>query len=329
MTEVPAETAARVGGGQELDALLESVAATYGLGGIRSYSVISVGYEDCNIDLRTDTGRFVVKVFASARESGVAARTVRLVEKAMEAGVSHPRLLRGREGALRVHHGSGNRYVVMEFVEGATFLELDRPPTDDELREVVAQAVLIHSLDMDATFVFDPWAVPNIFTLSETVRRLLDAETEALVDLVAAGVRGVESARLPHALIHGDLTKGNVLRASTGRIVVLDFAVANRFPRVQELAVVAANLMHGDPRPLRDRAQLLADLYSAHDAHDSLSPAERIVLEKYTYAAAAMEFLGAVRERFIKGNQSQETTLLLELGRAGLRMAGAELRQGR
>ncbi|MET9263741.1 hypothetical protein [Amycolatopsis sp. NPDC004079] len=49
------------------------------------------------------------------------------------------------------------------------------------------------------------------------------------------------------ALNHDDLTRGNVLLADDGTVTVLDCAVANRFPRVQEMAVVAANLTHGSP----------------------------------------------------------------------------------
>lgn len=185
----------------------------------------------------------------------------------------------------------------------------------------MAQAALFHSLAADVDFVFDPWAVPNIFTLSETVRPLIEPELMALIDLAAAGMRGVEPRRLPHVLIHGDLTKGNVLITTAGTVTVLDFAVANRYPRIQELAVMAANLMHGDHRPLRERARLLAAMYGEHD---QLNRQEQDALVRYTHAAVAMEFLGAARERYVKGNTSEETTRLLELGEAGLRMVGIE-----
>ena len=46
-------------------------------------------------------------------------------------------------------------------------------------------------------------------------------------------------------------------------MTVLDFALANRWPRVQELAVIAASLMHGSPGPLPARLEAVARLYSA------------------------------------------------------------------
>lgn len=321
--EVPPVHTARVGGGDALNGILRRVAEGCRLGSIRGCSVIDVGYEDCNVDLHTDGGRFVVKVFASSREQAMASRVVRIVQRAIKVGVRHPRLLPDGSGeSLHTDPVTGRQYLVMEFAEGRTCHDLGRPPTDDELRQVVAQAVLFHSLDADVDFVFDPWAVPNIFNLSETVRPLVEPELMALVDLAAAGMLSVDPRRLPHVLIHGDLTKGNVLINTTGKVTVLDFAVANRYPRVQELAVIAANLMHGDPRPLRERARLLAVMYGEHD---HLSRQERAALVRYTHAAVAMEFLGAARERHIKGNTSAETTRLLELGEAGLRMVGNEV----
>jgi Ser/Thr protein kinase RdoA (MazF antagonist) len=119
------------------------------------------------------------------------------------------------------------------------------------------------------------------------------------------------------------MTKGNLIRSPAGPIAVLDFSVASRFPRIQELAVVAANLLHGDEAPpLLGRVQLVADLYSEYAP---LSGAERRALVPYTVAAAAMELLGAVYERHSRGNDSSETDYVMELGRAGLRAGAAEL----
>ncbi|MGH3713196.1 MAG: phosphotransferase [Micromonosporaceae bacterium] len=321
--DTPAEHVARAGGVDALNALLGRVAAAHGLGPVRRYSVINVGYEDCNVALDCHAGRFVLKVFSSVRTHAAAARVVDVVAHAMKIGVRHPRLLLDETGVgLHTDQVSGRRYMVMEFVHGQTFHDLDRPPTDDELREVIAQAALIHSLDLDPGFVFDPWAVPNISALSETVRSHIDPDTMAVVDFAARRMRELDPRGLPHVLIHGDMTRGNILLAATGEVVVLDFAVANRYPRIQELAVIAANLMHGDRRPLRDRAHGLADMY---DKHHRLGSEERVALERYTHAAVAMEFLGAARARFVNGDPSEETTRLLKLGRTGLEMVHAEL----
>ena len=98
---------------------------------------------------------------------------------------------------------------------------------------------------------------------------------------------------------------------------MLDFAVANRVPRVQELAVIAANLTHGSPDPLPARIEDIAGLYSGI-APLPLSGPERDALRAFGLAAAAMELLGALAERQA-GNDSPETGYLISLGTAGLR----------
>ncbi len=60
----------------------------------------------------------------------------------------------------------------------------------------------------------------------------------------------------PVMAITCDLTKGNVLRSADGEIFLLDFAVASQYPRIQEIAVIAANLMHGCQSSLEQRVVL-------------------------------------------------------------------------
>ncbi len=38
--------------------------------------------------------------------------------------------------------------------------------------------------------------------------------------------------------------EGNTIKGDDGKIYIIDFSVANWYPRIQELAVMAANLLH-------------------------------------------------------------------------------------
>ncbi len=128
---------------------------------------------------------------------------------------------------------------------------------------MIEQAALIHRIDAHPEPVFDPWAIANLVPLAGQVGHLLDDEQRRLVDGAIAELADVGWDALPHALIHADLTSGNVLLSPDGEVTILDFALANRWPRLQDLAVIAASLMHGSPGTLPERMRHVARMYSA------------------------------------------------------------------
>ena len=302
-----------------LPGLVAHVAAEYRLGGVADWSVFATGYEDCNIDLRTSQARGVVKVFAAGRPAAIARRTAGVIEAVREAGVRHPRLHADAAGEA-VHSYDGHQLLVMDFAPGRTFYGLGRPPDQAELTRLVEQAARIHACQARPGRVFDSWAIANLAPLAGQVGDLLDASQRRLVDGAIASMAAAGFWSLPVTLIHADLTAGNVLLGPGGELTILDFALANRWPRLQELAVIAASLMHGSPSPLPARLETVARLYSAA-APAPLTPEEEAALPAFGRAAAAMELLGGLNQ-WRQGNRGPETESLINLGAAGLRDYG-------
>jgi Ser/Thr protein kinase RdoA (MazF antagonist) len=298
-----------------LPELVAHVAADYGLGAVGDWSVLATGYEDCNIDLRARQARVVIKVFAVGRPAGIAARTAGIIAAVRQAGVRHPRLHADAAGG-QVHEYDGHQLLVMDFAPGRTFYELGRPPDQAELARVVEQAARIHSCGAQPEAVFDSWAIANLVPLAGQVGDLLDARQRRLVDRAIAAMARVDFWSLPVTLIHADLTAGNVLLGPDGEITVLDFALANRWPRLQELSVIAASLLHGSPGALPARLDAVARLYSAAGPAP-LTPAEEAALPAFGQAAAAMELLGGLNQ-WRQGNRGPETDSLIEIGTTGL-----------
>jgi len=301
--------------GTSLPELVEHVAAEYRLGPVGDWSVLATGYEDCNIDLRAGRARVVIKVFAAGRPAGIAARTAGIIAAVTAAGVRHPRLHADAAGG-DVHSYDRHRLLVMDFAPGQTFYDLGRPPDEAELAKVVAQAALIHATQARPEPVFDSWAIANLVPLAGQVGHLLDARQRRLVDGAIAAMAEAGFWSLPVTLIHADLTAGNVLLGPDGDVTVLDFALASRWPRLQELAVIAASLMHGSPGALPSRLDAVARMYSAAGPAP-LTPEEEAALPAFGRAAAAMELLGGLNQ-WRQGNRGPETDLLIEIGTAGL-----------
>lgn len=302
----------------DLEPVIERLCAAYEVGTPASSSVVEVGYEDCNVILETDQDKYLAKMFAKTRTTEDITRYATTMQKVVEAGINHPELLTTSSGEV-TYTDSGITLVLMRFVEGKTFFELNQAPDADERRAVLAQAALVNGLDYKPTYLFDSWAIPNIRAMFDKVRRFVEPDDLRLVEQAMARYEAIPVDDLPHCFVHGDFTKTNVLKGKDGKIYILYFSVANRYPRIQELAVIAANLLHDDgEETLEQKCEQVADEYSEFIP---LTEQERKHLPAYALAGVAMEFMGAHQEKYVNGNDTEETDYWLSLRREGLRKA--------
>lgn len=307
----------------DLTPVVERVCEAYGIGKLMATSIVEVGYEDCNVIIETDQSKFVAKMFAKTRTPEEISRYTTIMRKVVEAGVNHPALLTTDADEV-VYTEGGITLVLMQFIEGKTYFELDQAPSALERKAVLEQAAQIHSIDYKPPFLFDSWAIPNIRAMFEKVEQYIEPGDLSLVESAMAQYETVPVGDLPHAFVHGDFTKTNIIKGEDNKIYVIDFSVANWYPRIQELAVIAANLLYDkdDDAPLKDTCELVANEYSQFVP---LTDEERKYLPTYTLAGLAMEFMGAHQEKYLNGNDTDETDFWFTLGREGLRKALVQL----
>ncbi|MDD2822875.1 MAG: phosphotransferase [Candidatus Daviesbacteria bacterium] len=303
-----------------LEPVVNRLCQAYQVSKATDFSVIEIGYEDCNVFIGTSEKKYVAKIFSKARSSEDITRYSDIMERVVGAGVNHPALLKTSEGGIVYtdDQADGISMVLMQFIEGKSFMDLGRTPDQQELQSVIEQASIVNSIDYHPPFIFDSWAIPNIYKMFEKVGRFVQADDLKLVKQVISQYEQIPTPKLPHAFVHGDFTKANVLKGDDGKIYILDFSVANWYPRIQELAVISANLMHNESNEgsLKNRCDLIAELYSKFAP---LTQEERKYLHPYALAGVAMELMGAYQEKYINGNDTEETEFWLNLGRNGLR----------
>lgn len=301
-----------------LTSLVEEASSAFGIGNVKNFHVIEVGYEDCNVVIEADTGKYVAKMFAKTRTTEDIERYATIMQKVVEAGVNHPELL-ATENNSKVFETRGISTVVMRFIEGKTFYELDRSPDDNELRAVIEQAKIVNSIDYQPIYLFDSWAIPNIRLMLEKVRQFVTPEDLLLAERAVKQYEAIPVDSLPHSLVHGDFTKTNVMKGEDGEIYIFDFSVANWYPRIQDIAVIVANLMHDrtDTLSLQETCDIIISEYG------SLTDDERKYLPAYALAGVAMEFLGAHQEKYINNIDNEENDYWMRLGLEGLRKAYA------
>ena len=299
--------------------VVTDICQAYSLGEPLCFSMIDKGYEDYNVKIGAHSGEYVVKIFAKDLDPETISRYSDMMEKVMEAGINHPTLHKTKDGQyVHEYHENGNiSMVLMDYIEGKTFGELDLISRSD-IAEVLRQASLLHNIDYKPTYINDTWAVQNIETLYAEVAKYLPPKEKAIVFRIIEKFHAMPKDKLPHCLVHGDLHKSNIIKGDDGKIYPIDFSVANYYPRIQELAVISANLLYHNKygKKLSDISREVAEMYGRFNP---LTMEEKSRLYVYTLAVKAMGLLGGCKEKYINQNNSAETEEWISGSIEGLR----------
>jgi Ser/Thr protein kinase RdoA (MazF antagonist) len=303
--------------------VLQLICERFTFGEYLNHRVIEVGYEDFNLILETSTGKYFLKLFAEFKDEAECRRYVEIIVAALAAGVRHPRLFESSQGYLNTLEIEGKilRFVVMEYLVGQTFYDLGQKPTPVELRELARQAALInHSITFRPPYVYDAWSITHLAQEFEKKKDYLEKSDLELLEPLVTQFKKIDLSALPHCFVHGDMIETNVLKASTGEIYILDFSVANYYPRIQELAVLFCDIFFDEAHPdtFPDHYQLGLEEYQKK-IH--LTDLERATLPLYTQAAHAVHVINATYEQKMNQNRSAENDKWINLGQVGLRFS--------
>ena len=168
----------RIGYNGDLKPLFSSVVHDYQLGKLIDYKPILQGYEDFNVVLETDSGKYLAKVMASSRSKKEVDQYFNTIRVALDNGVSHPKMYKNSKGDLYTMtiDNRNVRLIVMNYVEGSDFYKLGTKPDKEESIFLCQQAAKINKLDLHLEFVYDGWAVPNFLKEYEGVEDRLGKE---------------------------------------------------------------------------------------------------------------------------------------------------------
>lgn len=311
----------RIGHSVDLNHLLKKIASDFNLGSLKSRKILEVGYEDFNIVINAEKGNFLAKIFGNFRSDKEIARYIQIMLTVIKAGINFPRVRPSNKGEYLFRYEDGVKGVVLEFIEGKTYFETKTIPTNRELNQVMIEAIKIHQLPIRPHFIFDSWAIPSINQMFNKVSRSLSAQDKKLVNKAIDIYLEVDKAKLTTCFVHGDIISTNTLKGEDNKIWILDFAVANIYPKIQELAVIATSLL-GKPNklmPIKERAEIVKKAYIS--AGGELTRYEKLVLLDYAVAGAAMEFMGGYKSKFLDKEDASESEFWLNIGRETLREA--------
>ncbi len=303
-----------------LKPFLQQVCKDFSIGEYKNYEIISIGYEDFNLMVITDRDKYFVKIFGSFRSKDECDRYIEIMENVLRAGVSHPLLFKSKQGYL-YELSNGNqtdRLCVMQYIDGKIFYELQTNLTIEEKHFIIKQAALINKIDIKPSVVYDQWAITNFLEEYNKKGKYLNKDDKKLVEPMVEVYISLSIDNLPHCFVHGDIIKTNVMRSIKSEIYILDFAVSNHYPRIQELAVILCDLFFNPKNP-SEFYQNYKLTISEYQKYIPLTHDELKKLPKYVKLAHAMHLLLANYEKIVKRSRSSENEYFLRKGRIGLK----------
>ena len=291
----------------------------YDIGDFKSNNLILMGYEDFNIIIETSKGKYFVKIFANFRAMDDCERYVDIMEKANGAKISTPKLLKSKQGFLHLIEINKVklRLCVAEFINGKTLFETKERLNSEEIKFLAHQIALINQLDIKPKFIHDEWAITNFLKEFEKKSKSLSKEDFKLIEPLVKRYKELNIEKLPHCFVHGDIIATNVMKDINGKLWIIDFSVSNYYPKIQEMAVLACNLLFDENNRDKSKENLEVSL-KEYQKTIRLTNVELEALPTYIQLAHAMHLLSANYEKVSKNNTTKENEYWLNQGRIGL-----------
>jgi len=303
----------------ELKDISIAVCKKFNLEDFLSNDLVVMGYEDFNFVLETTKGRYFIKVFNECRDNEECKRYIDVILNARESNVKTPGLLESEQGYLcKLNVNNTNlRLCVMDFIDGKTLYELNEALGHEEIIFLAKQAALINSIDIKPKPVYDSWAIVNFLKEYKKKGRYMSKSDADLVKPLVEEFKSLNLNELSHCFVHGDIIATNVMKDKQGQLWIIDFAVSNYYPRIQELAVLACNLLF-NPKSESESKNNLDIVLKEYQKKIKLTEQELAVLPTYIKLAHAMHILGGSHGKATGIGTKKENEYWLQQGRAGL-----------
>lgn len=305
----------RIGYTGDLAPILSKVCKKYDIGIYKSHSIVEMGYEDLNVIVETTQRKFFIKIFASFRDQQGCERYVDIIKSAKGAGVDQPEIY----GDLyeTTIDNTPIRLIVTQYIDGWTLFDSPTKLTGKEAKFLVQEATKINKIPLEPSFVYDSWAIVNFLKEADKKIQYLSDDEQKLIGPLIIKFRKLDLDTLPHCFVHGDLIKTNIMRDTNDHLYILDFSVANYYPRIQEIAVLMCDVFF-DTANLELYGKLYKQTLDEYQKYIPLEKIEIDTLPLYSQVAHAMHLLCANYEKVVNNNQSRENEYFLNLGRMGL-----------
>jgi len=170
---------------------MDRAAGSFALGDIVKVTPILTGYQECNIDLETSKGRFVVKIFSSDKTKQRITDVIAGYIACKKTGVPVPTLMEATDGSylMEIAGAAHPSYAcVFVYVEGKPLTKT--PVTDEDVVALAKMAAAIHGLHKPTSRYYDTMGIANIAAEYKKHAEALSSDEQARIIPIVNKVAG-------------------------------------------------------------------------------------------------------------------------------------------
>lgn len=284
-----------------------------------SSQIVEVGYEDFNFIIETKSQKYFVKIFHKGRTSQDCSNYMDRINLSNRIDINTPKTI--CFDSIRIDD-KDLKFVVFEYINGKSFLDLEQMPNETEIKEIIRQITSIHRAELKSDFIYDTWTITNFTNEFNSKGICLDDEYYKKFKELAEKLQNVDLSKLPHSFVHGDIISSNVIKDEDNKLWIIDFAVSNYLPRIIDLVVTGDNLCL-DPKSRENTINNLKLIISEYEKYKKLTDYEKEIIPLFYDIGNAM---GILQINTLKQDieHSEEDEYWLKVSEQGLKYSDSK-----
>jgi len=301
-----------------LDEVMQKTTEAFSLGDVLTFSIIPTGYQECNIDLRTKKGRYVIKVFSQEKTRQRIDDVIWGYAHLHTRGTPLPTLEKTRDGhyVLEIPGILHPSFLcAFTYFEGKSLTQT--PITDDDIAAITKSMGVIHTTPKVIGRYYDTMGIINVPAEYERNSDMLFADEKAWLKPVVAKLLRLDVSSFHQSIIHGSVEKENIIKNTEGNLCLLDLGCMDYNASVLDIGTYIANFTVHLTSDKRDHIiKLILDTYQKVLPLTPGELAALLTLIRAQYAAYVIRMTYYLR----KGHDmTKQTQIWLDRGWDGLK----------
>lgn len=260
------------------------------IGLIKDYKPILEGYEDANFLIKTNKGRYVLKIFLNERSQQNVHDYAEALQDLEQINVPVISLIPGQQGTLSSikDHGKSVFFFLTKFFDGASFDK--KTPSLADLIKIANYLAKINTLPLKAAEAYDSWGNKNLLKEFKKNGQKIGIEQLKLINPVIEGFRQLSFNQFSQSFIHGDMQKKHVLKNKNNQYCILDFGCMSFGAKVIDLSTYLAWFCL-DEKNWKNNKQIINQVVKEYLKINQLNQSELKSLKVLTQASWAAYYL--------------------------------------